>query len=162
MRGRRFREEPGHAAQPVHSPPADVTPPDPRQQAGLCGRNQNNPAGSTIAREKFIGATPKSVQKLVAARKMSGELFASLATRSLANDKKVTVFPSGLTDGTRLLPFAGAGAAPAGMLASTVVGVQVAVVLVVKFAQVLRTKIFSTPFCVFGEKFDATDAKATN
>ena len=61
-----------------------------------------------------------------------------------------TVWPSPLSAGTMLSPFAAADA-PAGWLASAVRGMQ-AVVPVTRSRHVLRTKTFSTPFTTFGER----------
>jgi hypothetical protein len=86
----------------------------------------------------------------------------SRATRSFAEEMKLTTCPSLLIDGARLFPFAGAGEVPAAMLDRDVEGEQVAVPVVVAFVQVLRTKIFSRPFAAFTDKFDAREANAMN
>lgn len=66
--------------------------------------------------------------KVVAPKKMSGELFVSPVTRLLAPEMKLTDLPSPLIDGELLLLFAGAGDVPAGWLTSTIPTVQVVVV----------------------------------
>jgi hypothetical protein len=86
----------------------------------------------------------------------------SRATRLFAEEMKLTTCPSSLIDGARLFPFAGAGEVPAAMLDRDVEGEQVVVPVVVAFVQVLRTKMFSRPFAAFADKFDASEANATN
>jgi hypothetical protein len=76
----------------------------------------------------------------------------------LENERKLTVCPSPLIDGARLLPFEEGDKLPAGWLATIVTGVQVVVMLM----QVLRAKTFSIPFAVFAPRFDAAEAKAIN
>jgi hypothetical protein len=76
----------------------------------------------------------------------------------LANERKLTVCPSPLIDGARLLPFADGESVPAGWLATMVALVQ----LVVLLMHVFRTNTFSIPLAVLAPKFDAAEAKATN
>jgi len=61
------------------------------------------------------------------ARNTSAKPLLSRVTRLLAEEMKLTVRPSPLTDGTMVSPFAGGGDVPAGWLARNVSGVQVAV-----------------------------------
>lgn len=81
-------------------------------------------------------------------------------TRFVALEMKATAWPSVLMEGAELLPFAGEAPEPWGWLASAVRGVQ-PVVVVARLRQVLRTKMFSTPFWVFDPRFVACEAKAT-
>ena len=90
-------------------------------------------------------------------RKISSRPFVSRATRLLALERKLTVCPSALIEGTRLEPFAGDAPVPVEMLASTTPVVQVGITP----RQVLRTKTFSTPFTV-PPRFDASDENAMN
>jgi hypothetical protein len=76
----------------------------------------------------------------------------------LANERKLTVWPSPLMDGARLLPFSEGERVPAGWLATIVEGLQPVVIK----THVLRTKTFSIPLAVFAPRFDAADAKARN
>jgi hypothetical protein len=76
----------------------------------------------------------------------------------LANDRKLTVCPSPLIDGARLLPSADGERVPAGWLATMVAVVQ----LVVMFRHVFRTNTFSIPFAVLAPRFEAAEANATN
>ena len=75
----------------------------------------------------------------------------------LEKERKLTVWPSALMEGTRLAPLEGEALVPFPMLAMAVPGVQV----MVTAKQVLRTKIFSTPLVVLA-KFEAKEANATN
>jgi hypothetical protein len=85
----------------------------------------------------------------------------SRVTRLVAAEIKVTVWPSPLIAGTMLFPFDAVAKVPAGRLARAVRGVQ-AVVVVARSSQVLRTKMFSTPFWMFDDRFVALVAKAIN
>lgn len=82
---------------------------------------------------------------------MSGRPFESSPTRLFAAEINATEWPSPLMAGTMLSPFA-ATVAPAGWLANAVRGVH-AVVPVGRSAQVLRTKMFSTPLVTFDARF---------
>lgn len=82
----------------------------------------------------------------------------SRATRLFANERKLTVSPSPLIEGARLLPFREGDKVPAGWLATTVAAVQSEPMLM----QVLRANTFSIPFAVFAPRFDAAEANATN
>lgn len=75
-------------------------------------------------------------------------------------ERKVTLWPSPLIAGTMLAPSDGGGALPAGWLASVVPVVHV--VVVETFKQLLRTKMFSTPFEMLSPRFDASDENAMN
>lgn len=81
----------------------------------------------------------------------------SRATRLLAVERKLTVWPSALIEETTLPPFAGDAPVPLEMLASTTPVVQVGTTP----RQVLRTKTFSTPFTV-PPRFEANDENAMN
>jgi len=70
---------------------------------------------------------------------------------------KLTVCPSPLIEGARLLPFNDGDNVPAGWLATTVSGKQFVTVV-----QVFRTNTFSIPFAVFAPRFDAAEANAIN
>jgi len=96
----------------------------------------------------------------VAARKISAKPFVSFWTKLLADERKLTVWPSWLIEGARLSPFAAAGEVPPPWLARIVLGAQLTVVLD-SAAQVLRTKTFSIPFTVLAARFEDFEAKAT-
>src|ERR1700691_1012751 len=89
---------------------------------------------------------------------MSSSPLLSRGTRLLANERKLTVVPSGLIDDTRLLPLEGVVNVPAPCVTNTVLTVQ-SVTIVVVDTQVLFTKMFSTPFVVVA-KFDENELKA--
>lgn len=91
---------------------------------------------------------------------MSAKPLVSRGTKLLADERKLTVWPSWLIEGARLSPFAAAGEVPPPWLARIVVGAQETVVPV-SAAQVLRTNTFSTPFTVFAVRLDDFVAKAT-
>src|ERR1700730_1655190 len=92
---------------------------------------------------------------------MSSRALVSRGTRSLAKERKATVWPSPLIAGATLGPFAAGGKLPAGWLTRARPGEQV-VVEVGRTAQVLRTKMFSTPFATLAARFEAREAKAMN
>ena len=92
---------------------------------------------------------------------MSWKPLLRYGTRLFAKERKLTLWPSPLSEGTRLLPFEGDGALPAGWLAKVVLAVQV-VVVVVKTRHVLRTKTFSTPLEMLRPRLFASEANATN
>lgn len=75
-----------------------------------------------------------------------------------ANERKLTVCPSPLIEGARLLPFNEGDKVPAGWLATTVTVVQLETIL----RHVFRANTFSMPFAVLAPKFEAAEAKAIN
>jgi len=75
-------------------------------------------------------------------------------TRSVEKEKKLTLWPSPLTEGMRLLPLEEGGEFPPAWLATMVVGAQAVVIP----RQVLRTKMFSTPLAVLPPRLDAREA----
>lgn len=79
------------------------------------------------------------------------------AGASCENERKLTVCPSPLIDGTRLEPVVGDAFVTAEMLETAMPVTQVAVMP----KQVFRTKTFSTPLLVF-PRLDASDENATN
>ena len=91
---------------------------------------------------------------------MSSSALSSRTTRSLAKDRKATVWPSPLIAGPMLRPLAAGGEVPAGWLVRASPAEQV--VLEATTAQVLRTKMLSTPFKTLVARFDAADANATS
>ena len=88
-------------------------------------------------------------------RKTSSSALVSRGTKFVAEEKKLTVWPSALMEGITLAPFAGEALTPAGRLATDVAVVQEAATP----RQVLRTKIFSTPFSVL-PRLEAKEEKA--
>ena len=82
----------------------------------------------------------------------------SRATRLDANERKLTVCPSPLIEGARLLPFNDGARVPEGWLATTVEVVQ----FVVMLRHVFLTNTFSMPLAVLAPRFDAAEAKAMN
>jgi len=94
---------------------------------------------------------------VVVPRKISSKALLSRGTRLFENERKLTVWPSALMEGTRLCPFEGDAFVPPEMLERATPAVQVTVVA----RQVLLTKIFSIPFVVFA-RLEASEAKATN
>ena len=104
------------------------------------------------------GLFSRKNQKVVPARNIFESPFVwGNATRSLENERKLTLWPSPLIDGIRLLPFDDRCAFPPGWLATTVVGTHA----VVRTRQVCLTKMFSTPFAVFPPRLEDREAKAT-
>lgn len=84
--------------------------------------------------------TVKLNSRVARARKISGRPFESRATRSFAEEMKLTTVPSPLSDGAMLLPLAGGGDEPAATLASTMPAVHGVVLVVVDTVrQLLRT-----------------------
>jgi hypothetical protein len=79
------------------------------------------------------------------------------AGASCENERKLTVWPSPLIEGTKFAPPVGDAFVPAEMLESARPVVQVAVIP----RQVFRTKTFYTPLLVF-PRFDASEENATN
>lgn len=75
----------------------------------------------------------------------------------MENERKLTVWPSELIEGTRLCPLDGEAFVPFPILATASAGVHVTMTAM----HVLRTKIFSTPFVVLA-RLDASEANATN
>jgi len=94
---------------------------------------------------------------VVVPRKISSTPLLSRGTRLFENERKLTVCPSALMDGSRFCPLEGEAFVPPDTLESARPVVQVVTVA----KQVLRTKTFSTPFVVFA-KLEASEAKATN
>jgi hypothetical protein len=90
---------------------------------------------------------------------MSSNPLLSRGTRLLANERKLTVVPSPLIDGTRLLPLDAVDGVPAPSVTRTVLTEHSTGATVDVVTQVLFTKIFSTPFVVLA-KLDEVDAKA--
>lgn len=89
--------------------------------------------------------------------RISSTPLVSRGTRLLEKERKLTVWPSELIEGTRFWPFDGEAFVPFAMLEIARPGVQV----IVTARQVLRTKIFSMPFVVFA-RLEASEAKAIN
>lgn len=94
------------------------------------------------------------------ARKISAKPLVSRGIKLLAEERKLTVWPSSLIEGAMLSPFAAGGEFPPPRLARIVLGAQATVVLD-SAAQVLRTNAFSTPFTVLAARFDDFEANAT-
>jgi hypothetical protein len=94
--------------------------------------------------------------KVVEARKTSSSPLLSRGTKLLAKESKLTVVPSWLIDGTRLLLLAGVEPEPAPCVTNTVLVVHSVVIV----SQVFRAKIFSTPFVMLA-KLDEKEANAT-
>ena len=94
---------------------------------------------------------------MVVPRKISSTPLVSRGTKLFENERKLTVWPSALIEGTRLGPFDGAAFVPFPMLEIARPGVQVTVTA----RHVLRTKIFSTPLVVLA-RLEASEANATN
>ena len=99
--------------------------------------------------------------KEVEPRKMSSSPLLSRGTKLSANERKLTVVPSALIDGTRLFPLEDVDGVPAPSVTRTVLTVHSVGVTVKPVTQVLLTKMFSTPFVVLA-KFDENEAKAMN
>lgn len=97
--------------------------------------------------------------KEVEPRKISSNPLLSRGTRLLADERKLTVVPSVLMDGTRLLPLAGMDGVPAPSVTSAVLTVHSTGTTVELVTHVLFTKMFSTPFVVLA-KFDENEANA--
>jgi len=101
--------------------------------------------------------TMLNVQNVVPLRKMFESPLVGKATRLLEKERKLTLWPSPLMEGMRLLPFDEGGALPPGTLATAMPGAHVVVVP----RHVCRTNMFSIPFAVFAPRFEDRDAKAT-
>jgi hypothetical protein len=106
-----------------------------------------------------VSSTVVDAWKEVEPRKMSSKLLLSRGTRLLANERKLTVVPSGLIEGTRLLPLDAVDGVPAPSVTRAVLTVHSTGVTVVLVTQLLFTKMFSTPFVVLA-KLDENEANA--
>lgn len=92
-------------------------------------------------------------------RKISSSPLLSRGTRLPANERKLTVVPSALMEGTRLLPLDGTDGVPAPSVTRAVLTVHSTGTIVELVTHVLFTKMFSTPFVVLA-KFDENEANA--
>lgn len=106
-------------------------------------------------------ATVVEVAKEVEPRNMSSSPLLSRGTKLLANERKLTVVPSVLIEGTRLFPLDGVDGVPAPSVTRTVLTVHSTGITVVLVTQVLFAKMFSTPFVVLA-RFDENEANAMN